>query len=394
MRYLIFALFCLINFESFSQKTDFTFNEGETAKEVYFSEIPFEFIKGQIIIRVQLNGQTYRFFVDTGAPTSISENLYNTLLPQTINRLPIKDSSDKHDSLNVVLMPNIKIGDIAFENTPALVIPDSNFIYNCFKIDGAIGSNLLRKSVVRFSYPKKTLTLTNSVKKLALSKKESTKLFLTPNQSSPFFWLELKGEDKAKVHLLFDSGMEGLFDLSLRNYKQLDKYELFTDILAANGAGSFGIFGVANDTIHYKMKVRELNFKGTRLQNAVITTTKTANSRIGTELLKYAELTLDYKHKRIYFTPIKEGIQNAYEKQFPIQPIHRDGKLKVGFVWLPAEVPNISKGDEIVRIDGIDCSTIDICELMFMLYNIDKDKYEIECKGSDNSIYSTIIQRK
>lgn len=395
MKYVLLTLLFFITISGFCQKkTNFPLNRGETEQQKYFSQIPFEFTQGSVIISVQLNGQSYRFIIDTGAPTSISERLYTALHSETINRLKITDSSNKNDSLNVVLLKNIKVGDVVFTNTAALVIPDSSFLFRCFNLDGIIGSNTLRQSVIQFSYPRKIITLTNSSKKLGLRKKEASKLFLTPNQSSPLFWLPLKGKDKARVQLLFDSGMNGLFDLSLRHYTQLKKYELFTNVLAANGAGSLGLWGVANDTVHYKMTVAELNFKTMQLQNALITTTKTDGSRIGAELLKYAEITLDYGHKRIYFTPVNTSIQNIYEKQFPIQPIIKHGKLQVGFVWEPNLVPGISQGDQIMSINEIDCSTMDDCELLFLSKLIDKDEYEIVCKHADNTISTIFIERK
>ena len=62
--FTIFLL--LISLTVLGQETTFTFNKGEANQSEYFSIIPFESVRGKIIINVSINEKGYRFILDTG----------------------------------------------------------------------------------------------------------------------------------------------------------------------------------------------------------------------------------------------------------------------------------------------------------------------------------------
>ncbi len=104
------------------QESTFDFNKGEIKQKEYFEEIPFEFVKGQIIVKVSIDNESYRFVVDTGASTLISEKLRRKLQLPIIHKLGVTDSNNVKDSTNVALLKSIKIGNIQVENTPVFVL--------------------------------------------------------------------------------------------------------------------------------------------------------------------------------------------------------------------------------------------------------------------------------
>lgn len=392
MRYLLFILF--IPAIAFSQNKNFTLNKGEIIPKEYFEEIPFEFIKGQAIINVSINGELYRFSLDTGAPTSVSNELFDKLQLPVINKLNIIDANNENDSINVVVLKSLIFGDVEIEETAALVLSSDNLIFKCLNIDGNIGSNSLRNSIVQFCLPEKIVRLTNSKKKLDLKRVDSQKMMITSNQSSPLLWIRLEGNKKGRLLVLFDSGMEGLLDISLDNFKTLNQYDIFKDIKSSIGNNSISVFKSPNDTLHYKITVPRMNFGEMELRNVIATTTKSNNSRIGTKILEYAIVTLDYKKSRIYFTPIGNKNHNAFEKTFPVQPNYKDGKFQVGFIWSPEKVPNISLGDRILFIDEMPCKEKSICELLLRMDSIDKDEIKIITEDRDGKENTSIIKRE
>ncbi len=385
-------LFLLIPIFVFGQD-DFSLNQGRISPNKYFQELPFEFLKGQIIITVSINGDNYRFSLDTGAPTSISDELYKTLNPSNIGTIEVSDANNEKDSLKVAILKSIKLGDIEIKEAPTLVVNSENLIYKCIELDGNIGSNSLRNSVVQFDYLNKKVRISNSTKPLNLDRKFSQKMELTSNQSSPLLWVKLDQNDKVKLQVLFDSGMEGLFDMSLRYFSNLIKYDLFTNVKSVTGNHSMGLHGNTTDTLHSQFQIKQLKFSQLKLENATSYTTKSPNSRVETKVLEFAIVTLDYKKERIYFSPIGSQVQNASIPTFPIQPNYKDGKYQIGFIWYPEKVPNINIGDEILSVNDISCQDKSICELFLLLTNSDNQKLNLVTKDKNGIEYkSTIIK--
>lgn len=389
----ILLFLCLIPTYVLGQ-ADFSLNQGTMSTNEYFEELPFEFLQGQIIIKVSINGSHYRFSLDTGAPTSISDSLYKKINSETISKIKITDANSNTDSVIVITLKSIRLGDISINNTSALVLNSNNLIFKCFDLDGNLGSNSLRNSVVQFDLPNKMIRITNKAKNFDLKRKNSQKLKLTLYQSSPFFWVKLIGKDKGILQLLFDSGMEGLLDLSLRNYLLFKKHEIFKNTRTAVGNNIIGLLGTTTDTLHYNLQVEKLKFGKIELKNTIIKTTKAQNSRVGTKLLEFAVVTLDYKKERIYFTPIGENEQDAYNPTFPIQPNYKDGKFQIGFIWKPEQVPNITLGDEILFVNGISCREKSICELLLLMDGIDNRKIEIVTENQEGKQFTSTIVKE
>ena len=374
-------------------QTEFTFNQGGTKQINYFLVISYENIKGKIIVGSVINGKTYRFILDTGAPMTISSNLYDELKPTIINRLPITDQSGKKDSLFVVSLKEITIGDITFTDIPTLVL-NQTLLLDCFHADGFIGSNLLRNSIVQFNDASKTVTVTNDGNKLTLNRKQSSALFLTKNQSSPFIWIKLKGKKSAREQLLFDSGMDGLYALSLSHYAAFEKYNILEILGKANGSYTIGAHGPANNAIQYKLRLSSMEINSSKLNNITIRTTENNDSRIGSKLLENGIVTIDYKNRKFYFEPFFSKEINLLEKDFPVELIYRNNQVQVGIVWDTTLADKIKAGDQIVAIDEISYENIDICNLVTKESAKNKEKITLTTKNQAGEIQKTIIEKK
>jgi hypothetical protein len=243
------------------------------------------------------------------------------------------------------------------------VVADGSFFFQCLGIDGFIGSNMLRNSVVKFSYRDKTVSFTDKLKNFSTDKKRSAGLLKDKMQSNPYLQITLKNNDISGLEgLLFDTGMVGLYDLSLSAYDTLKKFNLFSVVHQAKGAYSLGIHGVENQTEHYMLLTPELNFGGVTLKNVTTTTTSDTKSRIGSQILEYGDIIIDYPDKQLYFNPYAEGPIDVTEKNWPVQPVIEDDKFVVGIVWDAAFNDRINEGDEILTFGDIDYSAIHPCE--------------------------------
>lgn len=370
----------------------FTLNAGGTGQENYFTVIPYENIKGKIIIPVSLQGKKYRFILDTGAPNSISSALAEVLQPALLNKISVTDQSGRTDSMKVVSLPDVMLGDVTFTHIPSLV--SESPIFSCTGYDGLIGSNLLRSSIVRFSSVDKTITITDDRSKLGLKKKYASELKLTASQSNPYFKVILSGKKKVSEYLLFDSGADNIYDLCMEHYKLFKPYGILTDIIETHGSGTMGFHGMADNAPVCRMKVPAFEINGARLTNITAETTNDDNSRVGAKLLDHGIVTVDYRHRKFYFEPF-QPTADLHEKQPGFSASFSNGKYIVGIVWDEQLRSHMHTGDQIMSVDGIDHAHITLCDLLTkesVLKN--KDKATIVLKDKNSALHTLQVEKK
>lgn len=368
--FLIVALF--ITQDTFSQKVNL--NIGSIDSKNYFEEIDFEFIKQKIIIPVEIQGKTYKFLLDTGAPNIISKEIYDHTNPKIINKIPIRDVSGKKEYLEVVLLDDLKLGNTTFKNTASLVHDiKANPIFKCFGIDGFIGSNMLRKSILQINLEQHQIIITNSKKNLTLNKKNASKISLRDPQSSPYVEIKLLGKATGNEKVLLDTGMDGLYDIALGNYEVFKLHQIFSEIGISKGASSMGLFGDAPANHHYRLHLEKMSINNFEIDHLVTNTSNDNNSKIGAELLQYGLYTIDYKNKRFYFDA-KEKIIDASKPLFGFSKTIKEEKLVIGFVWDNALKSKLNYGDEIIAVNGINIETVEFCDLIVKEWDSYQDK--------------------
>jgi Aspartyl protease len=387
MRYFIFLLI-ILSLPCKAQK--FNLNQGGTLQKGYFSVIKFENYYGYIIVTAKIEGGNYRFILDTGAPNSISKALQEKLKLKTMRKILVGDANNDKDSLSVVRMEALTFGDVTFKNVPTLVIDLPPFMV-CMGVDGFIGSNMLRNSVVRFSYVDSTVTITDEVKKLNLSKAKASKIYLTHFQSNPYIYVRLM--NKINEQLLFDTGDRGFYDLSANVYKKLEKHAIFKKSATGFGRASLGLYGSGKDTIRYRLQLDEMKINNANFKNITTDLSTDDNSRIGHAILKYGNATVDYKNKKFYFEPFKDT-NDMSEKNFPISPLPMLNKLYVGIIWDENLKKQVSIGDQIIAIDDIDYEKMDICEVLKGSLLKGKNTVKITTKDKIGNVKSFQIERK
>lgn len=379
----------------FSFGQNINFSKGKTTKQQYYSEISFESIKGKIIIPVIIEGETYRFLLDTGAPNLITSNLKNIIVHKEGNSLNVKDANSNRNSMEVVNIPSLTLGNIKFNNQTALVFPsDKNLIFDCFQVDGFIGSNLLRNSVIKFQLKEKKVIITNDIKKINPNKQYKSELKITGAQSSPYIDIKIKGNKNATENLLFDTGMDGFYDLSINHYKFFEEQNALTSHSKGSGSIGMSLFGNAKANEQYRLKIPEIHFKNTVFKNVVTETSDDNNSKIGIKLLEHGNVTIDFKHKDFYFEPFENEI-DLDEKLLGFSPTIIDNKVVVGMVWDETLEDKLQFGDEILSVNDIDLSQMEICDLLTNKSPFeDIDSFEVKIKNSEGEIKTLNINKQ
>ena len=390
MKKKIFYLFILLTINNYSQNKGL--NIGYTKSKNYFEEFHFDFIKNKIIVPVEIEGVTYKFILDTGAPNIISEELNKVINPKPLQIIPVTDANGKRNKLSVVSVKTLKFGNIIFKNTATLVYNlNTNPILKCFGIDGFIGSNMLRHSIIQIDAEQQKIILTDNRKKLNLNKKNSVKIKLIDPQSSPYLWIALKGTNHAKEHVLIDTGMDGIYDIALKNYTLLKKEKIFTPIGESKGASGISLFGDVPLKKHLKLHLPTLKINGLEIKNSITHTTNDDNSRIGAKILKYGIITIDFKNKRFYLNPKHKTI-NIKAPPLNFSKTIKNGKLIIGFVWDTKLKEKISYGDEILEING---KKIVLCDLITNAFFYDKSgPITLKIKPKKGAVFELIINKK
>lgn len=346
-------------------------NTGGTKSSGYHVILPCEY-KNLPVVHVKIAGKNYRFLFDTGAITSIGEKIINELKLEPMDKINITDAEARSDSLYVYSLPEIFLSEVAFNDIPTLQMKEGE-LNRCLQYDGVIGSNLLRNSIVRFSYRDKTIEVADNPKSFNLNQKYAQKMIVHPFQSSPFLKTKLRDRRMANVDILFDSGMSGLYDLSLRHFYLFRGNNVFSDIVKeSRGSQTYTFYGMAPDTVLYRLRIPQLEIGKSIYKNVQINTTTHDDSRIGIEWLKYGVVTLDYKNQKFYFEPYPKAKTDLFRKEFPISPIPQGNQLIVGAVWNESLNDIISVGDQVLSIDGVSFENMDECELFVNDFNFDK----------------------
>ncbi|MGV9004374.1 retropepsin-like aspartic protease [Flavobacterium sp.] len=387
---LVITLF-LTFFFTFSQNVNF--DKGNIVGKKYFEEISVELVHQKIIVPVIINGKTYQFLLDTGAPNIISKKVFDELNLQQAGTVKTSDANNLKQIIKATEIPSMQIGNLVFENQVALVYDlDNHNVLSCFGIDGFIGSNLLRNSVIKISKKDKKIIISNDVKKLNPQKKP-TKIKLVGSQKAPYIQFDFLENNKVVVSdlVLIDTGMDGIYEMSNRAYNKFKHLKAFEVMGKSIGTSGVGLFGSGNSNEHTLFKVDSGKLNNTLVSNLVINTTDDNNSRIGLDFLEYGDLIIDFKRKKSYFK--FESTVALTEKAPKYNSTVIEGKYVIGFVWDKKCAETMNFGDEIISVDENKISEMDICQLLALKQILkDKTSYNLKIKNKENQIHTILIQ--
>lgn len=336
-------------------------NQGGAISSNYYTELPYESINGKMIVRVELAGRPHRFLFDTGAPMELSKALAAELNASVIHRSMSSDINGAVDSVSVVKLDSIKLGNVTFAGIPALLLfPD---FYKCWNIDGVIGSNIFAHSIVSIAGDRHVIIITDDAGKLSLNEKHSVPM-MTNNpgnlQNKPVIKIEMGG--KVNLSLDFDTGNSDFLHFTDDVMTKLAPYQVYSVLAKGYGASSVGSFGLQADADKYLLKVPYLKIGEARFNNVITQTNKGGMPSIGSKVLNYGNVTLDFINGKFYFDALT-GTNDLNEKQWPFQPALKGNQLVVGLIW-DKGISLVKSGEQIIAIDGKDYTQPDLCELL------------------------------
>ncbi len=327
---------------------------GNVEQKEFKKEIPFVSSDEFILIKVEIEGKQYNFILDTGALNVVSEELAKELDIETISKSNGISSTGKPNEIKLAKLPNVKIGGIDFNNTATAII-DFKKQFPCLKIDGLIGSNLMKLAVWEVNNENKKIIITNSIDKTNVKEYQKIINFTTNVQANPFFELNFGNQ---KIKTLMDFGHNTNINIQEKFLRNISRKNIEKEI-KFRGNSSIGIFKDNIDTVSIvtHVKVKELSIENLKFENKIVSFTK-GDSKIGTSFFKNYNYIIDWSSKKIYLKEVNNKENDKYIS-YGFGRIYENNRVIISEILQNSEADSKLKlGDQIIAYNGMDWSNL------------------------------------
>lgn len=335
---------------------------GSVGQEVFYEKIPFVFEYNLPFVEVDIEGTTYRFLFDTGAPTVISYELMNKLQIKSRSKVHINDSQGNSKKERMVKIPEIRLGNVVFHNIGAAVVDlNHTFEIKCLKIDGILGANQMSKAIWEINYATQEITVTNDLSNLDLTSVDHTLHFRTPStQKTPKVKATI---GDTPYFLTYDTGSNNYLELPIRRYRDTIRTMPHTTTF---GGSSAGVYGISKADTLLQAKLPLLLLDTTKFANQIVSFNHTS-AIIGNRFLKNFTTILDWNTRIIYLKKVSNPDMDFLET-FGVKYRYHEGKFIVKEISLDVG-HNIQLGDVIHSINDLNLLNITETEACDYLFN-------------------------
>lgn len=338
----------------------------------FTDSIAFKNVLGLSIIPVKIEGYTYHFLFDTGAPTVISPELSQEFIAfeEKPKKITLDDAMGISTKVDLSLLPELSIHHTTFKNVGVLIKDLSNFKSFCINIDGIIGANLMRSAVWKIDYTRQVMHFSDRRKNVALQDPEASIGFKENFVGTPMISLT---DGNVSFQADWDTGYNGQFQITDSLQSFLNKYRSHP-VESINGKG-FPSSTLNQESLHKTQPLQQLKldtlivnskfrpdakrFSGYLIKNVVVEREKSpASILFGNKLISSAEtVVLDWGKHRIL---LDKTPTSKLEKSFGFAPLWQNGKIVVIKLWENASVKKagLHLGDTLVSINGIDLKNL------------------------------------
>jgi hypothetical protein len=367
IKFLIITLFV---FPYFLLAQDSFLLSGRVVNTNFTDTVSFEFQAHKVIVPVLLGGKIRCFILDTGAPLVVSKKLQEELQLEKLRTALVRDVNEQSKETDFVKINELQIGKVVFQDLTAAVSDFEGNLLACFGVEGLIGSNMLKNTIININTRRKEIILTDQKDFWKSKEQYAQPLILTKNQQTPI--ITIFPFKKASEKVILDLGSDDFYALSNRNFqffKEKIKIEKYV-IAEGRGASTIGLYGIEKDTLSYLLKLPELKINQTLFANAEAVTTIDENSRIGAKILDCGSVVVDYLYQRFYFIPFEEKKEIIIANDnwgLLLKP--EKNQVKVGLVWSGSEAykKGIRANDIVKKINNYDLENKPLCELLFQV---------------------------
>jgi len=343
--------------------------QGNVLQTDFKTTIPFTYVNGWIVLEVEIQNKTYNFLLDTGSSNLLTKELAEELNIKSLGTEEIGDINGKTNETEYTRVKNIKIANIDFQNTIAGIL-DLNKVpeISCTKIDGFIGSNLMRKAVWDFDFQKQLITITNNENKLDISEETiESKLFIG-TAGIPSVIVDINGQ--RTLNNTVDLGNSGGVLLRTDYFnKQIDEKKIKKYVKGNHK--SFGVFGRTETEPFYNVIIDEMKIGNHNINNLLASVLSGSDGNLGLSFFKNYRLVLNWHTKKMKMTPISDAGNGSY-KGYGFDTLYQNENVFVSSIVETSSASEfLELGDQIVNVNNENYLNVTIeqyCDILTKVY--------------------------
>ncbi len=322
-------------------------------------EIPYRSIAGKLVLEMKVGGTPQHLVLDTGGRTAFLESWAKEHRLTAGDTLRVTDVNGNSEAYRQIVVNSISTIDdkVNFTDIPALLLPEDPGL-SCLNAIGIIGSDMLVDKLLIIDSQKKLITIASAITAPNVSLRRMID-FVQPGM--PIITLQIG--TGTFIRALFDTGSPQLLSLSASDYDDIKDSRTVCLMAQGKGESNIGISGRGEYTNMERMNIPLLSVGATKFYDVVTTTAQLPISLLGTCLLDYGRVTIDYKRNRFYLEPYKPDKKIKFKKKYNdfALTIDKDGNLIIANVW--DKLYNlIDVGDKVIEINGKPTQKYDFCE--------------------------------
>lgn len=361
--------------------------------------IPFKLVHNLIVIPVQINNsKPLNFILDSGVKNTLITQLYfsDSLDLAAANKIAIRGLGEGytieayHSTGNSMFMPGVK-GD----NHTVFVLLEDVFNLSTrmgMPVHGIIGYDIFKNFIVKINYNQKAITLYRPDYKLRKKKRaEEHPLYIEDTKPYLYGTVKQHNGDTIDVKLIVDTGASHSLSLYLPTN---DRLTLPPKVMEAYlGRGLSGdINGKIGRLESFRLGKYELENLPASYpdEEAIKLALKIANrnGNLGSDILKRFTVIFDYPHERMMLIP-----NNKFREPFSYNmagfevstPLPGTNFYIVSNVVdnSPAKQVGVQTGDQLLLINGRDCTDIPLQELLDLMESKPGRKLRLRLKREE-----------
>jgi len=280
-------------------------NQGTVTNKSYHSEIPFRYVDGYIFVDIIQNDKTYNFLFDTGAEaTLIDKSIIDAFDFRAFSKSTVSGPVITNEDVKTITLSSILISDVEFVDIGAVSV-DLKFAKAkfCNKLDGVIGSTLLKKAKWQIDYEKKVIRLSDTISNLL-----STVPAYTLNLNLPS-----KGWGTETIELNID-GYVSQFNFDTGNGREkIVSHPSKLKQFDVKDKGSIIEYGFKKSDTDYQLIAQSLTLGNIKLANQSISLQNELGNRqvLGNRFFENFIMTIDWDKHQVYLESTKEIISDS-----------------------------------------------------------------------------------
>ncbi len=324
------------------------------------STVPYRLVAGKLVLDMAVDGTTYSFVLDTGGQTSFLKSFADRLGWTATDTLIAVDANNETIALARVAVSRMATpdGKIVFSDVPALLLEQDAGL-SCFGAVGIIGSDMLGNMILSIDGESRTVTLAPGDAAPAISLRRLIE-FDAAAGGMPIIPFQVVPGITLKA--LFDTGSPQLLSLRAQDYQRIGGRAGVQCLSRSYGESNIGISGQRQEEEAMRVGIPALSVGSVKFESVVTTTAEAPVSLLGTELLTYGRITIDYPRRRLYYEAYRPDETHRPEGRYAdVELTVKEGHLVVARVWGEG-YEGIAPGDRVVAINGKPVDTFDFCE--------------------------------